>query len=80
MIIPINSGRTITPIYIPQPVTSIHNNVLEQNSTNTQGSEPTVTTWIALVVVVVFLIATAICSIKCLIKLLEEISGGKSDG
>lgn len=55
MIVPINSGRTITPIFIPQPV-STHSGVLEQSSTSTQSSEPTVWAWIVLGVAIVLLI------------------------
>lgn len=72
MIIPMNNGRTITPIYIPQVVTT-HSGVLEQSSTNTQGNEPTLVHWIILGVVVIFLIVFVIY----FIKLLKDFFGGE---
>lgn len=72
MIIPINNGRTITPIYIPTVVTT-NSGVLEQSNTNTQNNEPTLGTWIALGVVVILLI---VCVVY-FIKLLKEFFGGE---
>lgn len=72
MIVPISNGRTITPIYFPQPVVSTNSGVLQQGN-NTQNSEPTTTTWIALGVVLVFLII----SVVYLIKLLKDFFGGE---
>lgn len=65
MIIPINNGRTITPIYIPPVVTS-NTGVLQQSNTNTQNNEPTLGTWIVLGVVLIFFIATVVYFIKLL--------------
>lgn len=59
MIVPINSGRTTIPIYIPQPV-STHSGVLQQSSTSTQSSEPTVWAWVALGVVIVLLVVVIV--------------------
>lgn len=59
MIIPINSGRTITPIFIPQPVHT-SSGVLQQSSTSTQSSEPSVWAWVALGVVIIFLIVAVV--------------------
>ena len=72
MIAPMNNGRTITPIYIPQPVPS-NTGVLEQSNTGAQSSEPTVWSWIVLGVVVIFLIVFVVY----FIKFLKEIFGGK---
>lgn len=72
MIVPINNGRTITPIYFPQPVRPANSGVLEQNYTNTQSSEPTLGTWIVMGVFVIFLIAVAVY----FIKLLKYFFGG----
>ena len=66
MIIPINNGRTITPIYIPQPVVSTNSGVLQQSNTNTQNNEPTLATWIVLGVVLIFLITFVVYFIKLL--------------
>ena len=64
MIIPINNGKTITPIYIPQPVVTNNSGVLEQSYTNSQISEPTLGTWIAGGIVIIFLIAFVVYIIK----------------
>lgn len=72
MIIPINNGRTITPIYIP-PVVTTNSGVLEQSNTNTQNNEPTLGAWIALGVFLIFLVAVVVW----LIKLLNELFGGE---
>ena len=66
MIIPINNGRTTTPIYIPQPVVSTNSGVLQQSNTNTQNNEPTLATWIVLGVVLIFLITFVVYFIKLL--------------
>lgn len=71
MIIPINNGRTITPIYIPQPVVTSNSGVLQQSNTNTQNNEPTLATWIVAGVVFIFLIAF----IMYFIKLLKHFGG-----
>lgn len=73
MIIPINNGQSITPIYIPQPVVTTNSGVLEQSNTNTQNNEPTLGVWIALGVVLIFLIAFVVY----FIKLLKDILGGE---
>lgn len=65
MIIPINNGRTITPIYIPTVVTT-NSGVLEQGNTNTQNNEPTLGTWIVLGLVLIFLITVVVYFIKLL--------------
>ena len=75
MIIPINNGKTITPIYIPQPVTTTNPNVLQQSNTNTQNNEPTLATWIVLGVVLIFLIAFVVY----FIKLLKDFFGGDDE-
>lgn len=72
MIIPINNGRTITPIYIP-PVVTTNSSMLQQSNTNTQNNELTLGAWIALGVVVIFLIAVVVY----LIKLLKDFFGGE---
>lgn len=74
MIIPINSGRSITPIYIPQPV-STNTGVLEQSSTSTQSSEPPVWAWVALGVAVIFLIVFIVYFIKVLKDLIKDAYG-----
>ena len=66
MIIPINNGRTTTPIYIPQPVVTTNYGVLEQSNTNAQNNEPTLATWIVLGVVLIFLITFVVYFIKLL--------------
>lgn len=72
MIIPMNNGRAITPIYIPQPVVSTNSGVLQQSNTNTQNNEPTLATWIVLGVVLIFLFAVVVCFIK-LLKYFSEV-------
>ena len=71
MIIPVNNGKTITPIYIPQPVTTYYNTL--QQSDNAQSSEPTLVTWVVLGVVLIFCIAV----IVYFIKFLKYIFGGE---
>lgn len=67
MIIPINNGRSITPIYIPNPVTTTNPGVLEPSNAEVQSNnEPTLATWIVLGVVLIFLIAFVIYLIKLL--------------
>ena len=66
MIIPINNGRTITPIYIPQPVVTTNSGVLQQSNTNTQNNEPTLATWIVMGVGLIFCIAVTVYFIKLL--------------
>lgn len=73
MIIPISNGRTVTPFYISQPVTSANSGVLEQSYTNVQNDEPTLGAWIALGVVAIFLIVVVVYSIK----LLKDFFGGE---
>jgi|GEM_PF-5757576 len=74
MIVPIKTGSSIIPVYIPQPV-STNSGVLDQSNTNIQNNEPTLATWIVLGVVLIFLIA----SVACFIKLLKDFFGGKND-
>ena len=62
MIIPINNGRTITPIYIP--VVTTNSSGLEQSNTNMQNNEPSLGTWIVLGVLLIFCIATTVYIIK----------------
>ena len=69
MIIPINNGRSITPIYIPQPVTTNYNTL--QYSDNIQSIEPTLGTWVVGGIVIIFLIAY----VAYIIKLLKYILG-----
>lgn len=72
MIVPINNGRSITPIYIPQPVPSnTDTGVLQQSSTGTQSSEPTIWAWVMLGTIVIFIIAVAVI----FIKLLKDLGG-----
>lgn len=73
MIIPISNGRTITPVYFPQPVVSTNSGVLQQSNTNTQNNAPTLVTWVVLGVVLIFLIA----SVVYFIKLLKDFFGGE---
>ena len=73
MIIPINNGNTITPIYIPEPVITTNSGVIEQSNTNTQNNEPTLSTWIVLAVNLFFIIAV----ILYFIKLLKDFFGGE---
>lgn len=73
MIVPISNGRTITPIYFPQPVGSTNSGVLEQSNVDTQNNEPTLAAWIVLGVVLIFLVI----SVSYLIKLLKEFFGGE---
>ena len=72
MIIPINNGKTITPIYIPHPVVTTNYSILQQ-SDNTQSSEPTLGTWIVGGIVIIFLIVF----VTYIIKLSKYILGGK---
>ena len=65
MIIPINNGRTITPIYIPQVVTP-NSGVLQQVNTNVQNNEPTLVSWIALGMVLILLIVCVVYFVKLL--------------
>lgn len=73
MIIPMNNGRTITPIYIPQPVATTNSGVLQQTNTNAQNNEPTFASWIMLGVVLIFLIVFVVF----FIKLIKYFFGGK---
>lgn len=73
MIIPMTNGRTITPIYIPQPVVTTNSGVLERSNTNIQNSEPTLGSWIVLGVVLIFLIVFVVY----IIKFLKELFGGE---
>ena len=70
MIVPINNGRSIMPIYIPQPV---HTNTgtLQQSDIGTQSSEPTIWDWVILGTVVIFIVAVAVI----FIKLLKDLGG-----
>lgn len=72
MIVPIYDGRTITPIYIPQPV---HTNtgILQQSGIDAQSSEPTAWDWVILGVVAMLIIAVAVI----FIKLLKDLGGEK---
>lgn len=70
MIAPINNGRSITPIYIPQPVPT-NTGVLQQSNTEAQSSEPTIWTWVILGTVVIFIIAVVVI----FIKLLKDLGG-----
>lgn len=72
MIIPINNGNNITPIYIPTPTTSY--STIEQNSnTPSQESEPTLFTWIILSIVIIFIIVYVIVIIKLFKHLTKEL-------
>lgn len=70
MIAPINNGRSITPIYIPQPVPT-NTGVLQQSNTEAQSSEPIIWTWVILGTVVIFIIAVVVI----FIKLLKDLGG-----
>lgn len=70
MIVPINNGRTITPIYIPQPVPT-NTGVLQQSGAGTQSSEPTIWAWAILGAVVIFVVAVVVI----FIKLLKDLGG-----
>ncbi len=72
MIIPISNGRSIIPIYTPQPVVTT-NSVLQQSNTNTQNNEPTLVSWFVGGVVLIFLIAFVIY----FVKLLKDFFGGE---
>ena len=71
MIIPINNGRSITPIYIPQPVVTSTTGELQQSNTTTQNNDPTLEAWIVLGVFLISIIAVVICFIKLLKYFLE---------
>ena len=73
MIIPINNGRSITPIYIPHPVVTTNPGVLQQSNTNTQNNDSPLVSWIVLGVVLVFLIAFVVY----FIKMLKDFFGGE---
>lgn len=73
MIVPINNGRSITPIYIPQPVVTTNSGVLEQSDTNTQNNEPTLAGWIALGLFLIFIIVIVVY----FIGLLKDFFGGE---
>lgn len=72
MIIPINNGKTITPIYIPHPVVTSNLGVPQQSNTNTQSNEPSLGDWIMFGVVLIFLIV-----VVRFIKLLKYFFGGE---
>ena len=72
MIIPINNGNSITPLYIPTEVTT-NSGVSQQSNTNTQNNEPTLVSWIVLGVVLIFLIIL----VTYIVKLLKYIFGGE---
>lgn len=66
MVVPIKTGNSIIPIYIPQPV-STNSGLLQQINTDTpdtQNNEPTLVTWIGLGVVLIFIIACTVYFIK----------------
>lgn len=71
MIVPINNGKSIVPIYIPSPVVTTNHGVLEQSSTNGQNDVPTLGAWVALGVFVIFLFV----AVAYFIKLLKEFFG-----
>lgn len=75
MIIPINNGRTTTPIYIPQPVVTTNPGVLQQSNTNAQNNEPTPVNWIIVGIVLIFLIIV----VGYFIKLLKDLFGGENE-
>lgn len=66
MIIPINNGKTNTPIYIPDPVVTTNSSALEQSNTNSQSNEPTLVSWIVFGVFLLFIIGFTIYAIKWL--------------
>lgn len=73
MIIPINNGRYITPIYIPDPVTT-NPSVLEPSNAEVQSNnEPTLATWVLLGLLIFGII---LCSIF-FIKILKYFFGGE---
>lgn len=65
MIIPINNGRSIIPVYIPSGITN--SSVSQQSNTNTHSNEPNLAAWILLGVFLIFLIAFVAYFIKLLI-------------
>ena len=71
MIIPMNSGRGITPIYIPSPVVT-HAHEEQPSSGSYQGSEPGVGAWVLLVVVIILLIGIMVYVIELIKHLGDE--------
>ena len=72
MIIPINNGHNITPIYIPTS-TSFYSTIEQNSNTPSQESEPTLFTWIILCIVIIFIITYVIVIIKLIKDLSKEL-------
>lgn len=72
MIIPMNNGRGITPIYIPSPVVT-HTYEEQSSSGNHQGSEPGVGAWVFLVVVIILLVGITVY----VIELIKHLGDGE---
>lgn len=76
MIIPINNGRTITPIYIPTPTTNSQQTI-HQTTQQTNNTEPidwsNPVAWVVILVVVGLIVAVTVY----FAKLLKEIEGGE---
>lgn len=76
MIIPINNGRTIIPLYIPTPSTNSQQTI-QQTTQQTNNSEPidwsNPGAWVVILVVVGFIVVFT----KYFAKLLKEITGGE---
>ena len=76
MIIPINNGRTITPIYIPSPKTNSQQTI-QQPEQQTNNSEPidwsNPGVWFLILIAVAGVVVVAVY----LADLLKEITGGE---
>ena len=76
MIVPINNGRTITPIYIPSSKTNSQQTI-QQTEQQTNNSEPidwsNPGAWVVILVALAGVVSVAVY----LAKLLKEIEGGE---
>ena len=76
MIIPINNGRTITPLYIPTPTTNSQQTI-QQTAQQPNNTEPidwsNPGAWAVILVVVGLIVVATVC----FAKLLKEIEGGE---
>lgn len=78
MIVPINNGRTITPIYIPSPNTNSQQTI-QQTEQQTNNSEPidwsNPGAWLLILLAVAGVVVVAVY----LANLLKEIEGGEDE-
>lgn len=76
MIVPINNGRAITPIYIPDSSTNSQR-IIQQTTQQTNNSEPidwsNPCAWVLILIALAGVVSVAVV----FVKLLKEIEGGK---